>query len=311
MKKIFKKIKDNYAGFKWYNWIIYLIIIALLLLVSLVFPIITLIFIVIVVLYGLFQISNTFKFLNSVNANGIIGGNRGSGKGVLLQIIAKSEKSYFSNVPMGYGYNHLIPLEYFQSIGDNTIIDAINGTIKIVKKVEKFEGIKVLFDDTTVYLPNFMDHDLKRTYPSLPLVLAVNRHLYNAPMIISSQTFHRPYKIARELQTDFFVKALKTRGWGWFWSSIPILRKWVKVKYRYYDTEEAALANVLPFKAIGGFNEMTKQVYLTAGQSTKEVFEATNGIIYESNAWIKKKNVKYDTRHFHKVFYGVKAPKKP
>lgn len=302
-----KKIKESYKGFKWYNWIIY-ILINLIFLISWVFPIVPIVFIFIVLIYALFQYFNTKKFNDSTSANGIIAGNRGAGKGVLLQIKAKSLKKYFSNIDMGYGYEYILLKDYIQSIGDNTIIDAINGSIKIVDKVHKFEKVPVLFDDTTVYIPNFMDSELKKKYPSLPLTLAINRHLYDSYMIITSQTFNRPYKIARELQTDYFIKALKTSGWGWLWSSIPILRLFVKVKYRYYETEESAQNNVLPFKAVGGVNELMKPVYLTSGQSTKEVFEATHGVIYESNAWIKKKNIKYDTRAFHKVFYGVPAP---
>lgn len=69
-----------------------------------------------------------------------------------------------------------------------------------------------------------MDNQLKKFYPSLSALLPINRHLYDAHMIITTQDINRPYKLLRELQTDFAIKAIKSHGFGWLWNAIPLLR---------------------------------------------------------------------------------------
>lgn len=299
--------KEKYSNFRWYNWLIYITII-IFFIVSFIFPLIPIIILLIVGFVYLVAFLNTSKFLKNSSGNGIIYGGRGRGKGLLTQIKAKHLKKYYSNVPMGYDFLEFEPKEYFNSIAPNTNINAIDNDINIVKKLEKFEAIPILFDDTAVYAPNFMDSTLKKVYPSMPLMLAINRHLYNHYMIITVQDRERPYKILKELQSDFSMKALKTSGFGLFWRSIPILRNYVRVKYRYYEEVKSAEAGVLPFKAKNVTGEALKHGYLTAGQATKEQFEAMHGLVYHGSAWIKKSNLKYDTRYFHQVFFNEKAP---
>lgn len=260
------------------------------------------------IVFILIMVLNNNRFRADTNGNGIIYGGRGKGKGLLLQKKINSYKKVFSNVPFGDNTEIINIKEYIQSIGNNTIMDAIEGTIEQVKKIEKFEGVNVFWDDLTVYAPNFMDRELKLAYPSLPLTLAINRHLYNSFMIITTQDRERPYKLLRELQTDFSVKALGTTGWGSIWSSLPLLRHFVVVKYRYYEEVRASEAGVLPFDAKGLTNRAVKHAWISAGQATKEQFEATHGKVYHGRAWIRKSEIKYDTRYFHELFFGVKSP---
>lgn len=302
-----KSYINSFKGFKWYNWLIYCFIIAFLLWLIFLWWGNFLIFLGGILIAFLYFTFHRSQFLKLTVGNGIIYGGRGKGKGLLLQCKANSFKKVFSNVPFG---SHCIEFnlkEYCESIGDNTIFNAINNTIKVVNKVEKFEGINIIFDDVTIYAPNFEDNQLKKQYPQLPLVLAINRHLYDHYMIISVQDRERPYKILRELQTDFSIKALGSYGWGWFWRSIPILRFYCLTKYRYYEEVKSAENGLLPFKAVGAVNEVAKTAYLTSGQATKEVFKAQNGIIKEGLVLQRKSKLKYDTRYFHKVFYGKTA----
>lgn len=305
----------SFKGFKWWNWVIYSIssfIILFIALIPIIYSLSWLFYFLYFLLFlgfAIYGLLTNSRFLRDSSGNGIVYGGRGKGKGLLLQKKANSQIEYFSNVPMGgkrYDFNLK---EYSQSIGANTIINAIEGTIIKVKKLHKFEGINILFDDTTVYAPNFEDTLLKRLYPSLPLTLAVNRHLYGHYMLITVQDRERPYKIIKELQTDFSIKAIDSRGWGFFWKSIPILRSFYSVKYRFYEEVKASQEGVLPFGAKGLLNEGLKHGYLTSGQATKESFEAQYGRVYNGRVWGRKSMLSYDTRYFHDVFFGYPASK--
>ena len=127
-------------------------------------------------------------------------------------------------------------------------------------------------------------------------------------MIITVQDIDRPYKLLRELQTDFAVEAIRSSGWGYIWSAIPILNMISTTKYIYYEKTKSASAGLLPFNAKAVINETLKHGFLTGGQATKEQYEATNGKISYGRIWQLKKNIKYDTRYFHRVLYGKKSP---
>lgn len=267
-----------------------------------------LIYLILFLFISIYIVGLNNRFLRDSSGNGIIYGGRGKGKGLLMQKKANYLKQYFSNVPMGNNWLDFNFKEYIGSLGNNTIEKIINGEIDVVKKLDKFEGIPILFDDTNLYAPNFEDKLLKGIYPQMPLVLAVNRHLYAHYMIIAVQDPDRPYKVLRELQTDFSMKALGEHGFGKIWSSIPFLRNFVTVKYRFYEEIRARDEGVLPFKAVGVVNEGLKHGFLTAGQSTKEAHVAKYGKVYHGRVFMSKNRLYYDTRYFHKLFFGKKAP---
>lgn len=310
IKRIWKNWLKKFENYTKINYIIY--IFCSIFLIWLLFNMSKLTYILVIM--GLIVISLYIKYKNNqflkyCEGNGIIFGGRGNGKGILLQKKINTEKKAYTNVPYGKNTELINIKEYLQSIGDNTIVDTINGTIKVCKKNEKLEGINVYWDDITIYAPNFMDNELKKIYPSAPLTLAINRHLYNAYMIIAVQSRERPWKIIRELQTDFSIKALKTIGFGKIWNSIPILRNYVMVKYRYYAEVNSADKGILPFKAKTMITEVSKGVYLTSGQAQKEVFNSENGLIFNGFIFMKKSQLYYDTRYFHELFFGKKAHK--
>lgn len=198
--------------------------------------------------------------------------------------------------------------EYFNSIKPLDIESFIKGDITAIPKLEKFEGRNVYIDDINVYMPNWADSLLKNKYPSMPPMLAINRHLYNAYCVITTQDRERPYKILKELQSDFSIKAKKTYGYGWLWKACPFVHPFAFTSYTWHELPKSS--DMQPFKAVGAINEVGKHAYLTSGQATKEVYEATNGKIENGFVLQLKKNVSYDTRYFHKVVYGVKAPSK-
>lgn len=307
-----KKLK--YFGLKILNYYKYIpnIIRHLLIVISAVlcvaFPIIIPILLLVVLLLVLYAYMKNRQFVNQASGNGIIYGGRGKGKGLLLNYrIYKDKTKPFCNV--AYGNSELLtePAEYLNSIEPLKVEDFINGTIKHIPKIEKYEKRNIYLDDVNVYMPNWVDSMLKKKYDSMPPMLAINRHLYDAFMIITTQDRERPYKLLKELQSDFSIKAIKTLGFGHLWNCLPILNHFVYTKYIYHELPKAV--DMLPFQAMGVTNELLKTGYLTSGQATKEVYEATNGIIKYGFVLQRKKIINYDTRYFHQVVFGKKAPK--
>lgn len=290
--------------------VIYFVILGLLLIFSLLYPVILVVLGGGLLLFGIYVFFNNKKFEAQAVGNGIIFGGRGKGKGLLLnkRINTDKNKKHFCNVPYNDKTELIDVKEYIDSIIPNTTANFINGNVQVVKKVEKFEKVNIYWDDVGVYAPNFMDSDLKKFYPSLSALLPINRHLYDAYMIITTQDITRPYKLLRELQTDFAIKAIKSYGFGWFWSAIPLLRFFSTTKYIYYENNISALNGLLPFQAKGVVNETLKHGLLTAGQATKEVYEAQHGNIRYGRIFQLKKNINYDTRFFHEVVFNEKSP---
>lgn len=308
MKKIYLLIKQKIKNLRTYEVIRYIITISII--ISMLFsPIAFIIFIVLWLLIHAIIFFMNLKANKDISGNGIVFGGRGKGKGLILQFKMLREKKAFCNVPYGKNVSTDFTVkEYFESVLPNTMENILNDNILPVKKIEKFEGINLYLDDITVLTPNFLDNEIKRKYPSAPVTLAVNRHLYNHFCMITVQDPERPVKFLKELQTDFSVKALRTIGWGFLWNCLPIFHKYVVVKYRYYEEVKARDNGVLPFKAKGLANASVKHAYLTSGQATKEQFIAENGKVYHSYLFINKKKISYDTRHFHEKFYKYKSP---
>lgn len=270
-------------------------------------PISFALFSVFILFVGLYSFIKNKQFESQAVGNGIIFGGRGKGKGLLLnkRINTDRNKVHFTNIPYNKYSIEINVKDYIDSILPNTTNHFIDDDVVIVDKKNIYEGINVYWDDVGVYAPNFMDNELKKLYPSLSALLPINRHLYNAHMIITVQDINRPYKILRELQTDFAIKAIKSNGWGYIWQAIPILSLFSTTKYIYYENTKSAVNGLLPFNAKAIINETLKHGLLTSGQATKEVYQAENGVIKYGRIIQLKKNINYDTRHFHKVVYGM------
>ncbi len=306
MKRYFKYIKKLH----WLQIVIHFSILMLLIIGIALKPIIIAflsIFILLMMVYA-FIVNNKFK--KQAIGNGIIYGNRGSGKGLLLnkRINSDKNKKHFTNIPYNKHSEIINIKDYIDSIAPLTTKDFINNKVNIIEKKEQYEGINIYWDDVGVYAPNYMDSELKKYYPSLSALLPINRHLYNAHMIITTQDIQRPYKILRELQTDFAIKAINSNGWSFLWNAVPFLALISTTKYIYYENINSAVAGKLPYNAKSVMNEALKHGYLTSGQATKESYQAENGVIKYGRILQLKTNINYDTRYFHKVVYGKKAP---
>lgn len=248
------------------------------------------------------------RFYKDIKANTIVYGGRGSGKGLLFQKAIASEKKAFSNIPYGDNVEIVSPKEYFGSITPNTAQQFLEDKVTVIDKNKGWEGVPYYADDSTIFFPNYLDSILKKNYPNISLFLPIQRHLLNSYSVFNAQDINRIYIHVRELQLDGYLKALNTKGKGFVWNRMPVLRRYMRVKYRFYENVESAVGGLLPFEKLGILTKGVSPLYLTAGEATKEQYEAKNGKIRENIVWINKKIIKYDTRYYHNVFYGEKAP---
>lgn len=317
MKKFINKLKkflvNYYNGIKKMDFnqkVIFFTIIFIYIFLLIKYTVITIVasIIIAIIVFAYVEAHNK-RFVRECSGNGIIAGGRGKGKGLLLNKRINADKEHFCNVPYNEKTIVINIKEYIDSIAPNTTDNFITSSVEVVKKIDKFEGRNIYWDDVAVYAPNYMDSKLKKHYPSLSALLPINRHLYNAFMIITIQDFNRPYKILRELQIDFGIKAIKTVGSydSKLWNAIPILRHFIYTKYIYYENVDSAQKGLLPFNAKSLINETLKHGFLTAGQATKEEYEAVNGKIRYGFIMQRKSVVRYDTRFFHKVVFGETA----
>lgn len=223
---------------------------------------------------------------------------------------------YLSNVDFGYGCR-VIDLEelklYDLKTGKMlTYSDIIDGSYKNMtfKKNELFEGLDLYISDAQLGLPNTEHNLLDKYYPWLAPFIALAGQLYNMNVHVNTQEYNRLWIKIRG-QQDIYIRALKTFPMNKSFSQrihkkIPIINNYLFVRVRYYQEQQAAEQNLLPFSAFAAVNEMTKHLYLSAGQATKEQYEAMHGVI--KNKWIvvKIKDLKYDSRIFHEYIFGYK-----
>ncbi len=143
--------------------------------------------------------------------NVMVFGKKGSGKDVLFaHVIALRGEKHYSNIPYD-GNTDVIELCEINA-GDNTFEDCINGDI------EKFdprfdENCDIYVSDVGIYFPNTLNDKLDKLYPSMPVFMALSRHLYNNNVHTNCQALGRPWKKIRE-QADSYIQVLRTRNRG-------------------------------------------------------------------------------------------------
>lgn len=224
-------------------------------------------------------IVSVFKY-----ANVLVFGKKRKGKDLLFQAVIKQRNDdYFSTITYGY-HHHEITLDDI-NLDPNTYRDLIDNTItKLPFKLER-ENKDVYISDGGQYLPSQYHNILEKKYPGIPLYMGLSGHLYDSNVHINyNGAYTRLWDKCREQADDYF-RALITVKVG------PLIFS----KYRYYSEEQAAKANVLPLKK----PFLKDKEYRTA----KKEFDAQYGLIKEM--WICQRisKIKYDTRHFKKVFF--------
>lgn len=219
---------------------------------------------------------NTFK-----DNNVIVFGKKGTGKDLLFQMVinGRNDLHYSNNV------YHKKTVDI--NIGDitvapNTWENIING--EYIKISPIFEEKKDFYiSDAGIYLPSQYDNLLNKKYPSLPIMYAIVRHLYNSNIHINTQALNRIWLKLRE-QADHYVKCVKSfKFLGLMFSKVI-----------YYSDYESANKNVLP---------MDSRILNKYNKALIEQHEALYGVIKSMWYCQRIKKLTYDSRHFKNKFF--------
>ena len=278
--------------------------------------------ILIIFLFIAFMLSRSSHFLKKKSTNLFIFGPKGSGKDLIMQksiylkydthtlikyLLNRNRKTPLANDDYGYGTKFIEPKEVF-NLYPNTYANLIESEIVLIEKKDDFEGRDYYLTDSAIYFPSQEDSKLNKEYPSFPLFYATSRHLYDMNIIVNTQVNSRLWKKLREQVQDGYIEAITNYGWSPLMESIPIIRNYVFIQCRYYSKLESAELGLLPFKKIAIINKMTDQtIYMTTAGATEEQYKAQNGIIRDMTIILNKRHIKYDTRVFHKKFFGYKS----
>jgi hypothetical protein len=213
--------------------------------------------------------------------NMVVFGKKGSGKDMLFQqVINKRNKFHYANIP--YGKNTLPILMNDISLYPNTYEHMINGKITKVDPNLK-ERYDIYISDAGVMLPSQYDWLLHKKYPSLPLLYALQRHLYASNMHVNVQSLGRIWKPIREL-ADGYIQCERVLWIGPFYIQF----------ITYYDRYESAERSLLPMKRrlVNGTSDAIADQYI-----------ATNGTIKPMYIMGTKNRIHYNTRYFKDVFF--------
>jgi hypothetical protein len=281
----------------------------------------SLVLVSVIVLFIVIYFSLSSHFLKKKSNNLFIFGPKGYGKDIIMQksielkynikglkwILNRNRKPALANDDYGFRTKVVEPKEVF-NLYPNTYKNFIESKIAIIKKNHDFEGRDYYLTDATVYFPSQEDSALNKKYPSFPLFYALSRHIYDMNIIVNTQVGGRLWKKLREQVQDGYIEALGTKGWSKFWQTLPILRRFCFVRFRFYSKLESAENGLLPFKKLAIANQASdRTIYTTSAGATKEQYEASNGTIKEYTIAVNKKHIKYDTRVFHEKLFGYKA----
>lgn len=251
--------------------------------------IITLAIIMLVILYKHFTTKSRIKKAFT-EGSVMVSGRKRYGKDILFQTMINCRKEpYFANINYGGQYTHIDMKELL--LGENTYNNFIYGKVATCEKNDKLEGHDIYISDGGIYLPSQADSVLHKAYPSLPITYALSGHLYNNGIHVNTQRLDRVWKALRE-QADYFVLMRKRC------LKLPFFIVLFTTEYTKYDS---ALQELSPMKSTL-FNKYSK--------AEKDLYKAQHGFIKDGLIIVRKSSLRYDTRAFHEVIYGAKAPRK-
>lgn len=222
---------------------------------------------------------NNFK-----SCNVGVEGKKGRGKGLLFQwVINHRKETYYSNVSYSKkGDKRFKEIKSLKEVScePNYYENIVNDNI--VKTPHKFiESKDIYIDDIGVFLPSYMDSTLYKKFPSMPILYALSRHLYNSNIHFNTQNIERGWKALRE-QADFYVSVKGTlKLFGFIFIT----------KMVTYEKYESCKQHLLPLKS-RFLNKFSK--------AQKDLYDAKNGVIKKGFIINFKWDLHYDTRIFEK-----------
>lgn len=241
-----------------------------------VFAIIAIIFLVRAWLFGRYLVKNFRR------CNVVVDGKKGKGKDLLFQyVIDKRKAPYYSNIDYGGAYTPIKMKDV--SVSPNTYQNFLEDRVEVVKR-QFVERKDIYLSDGGIYMPSFMDSQLYKLYPSLPLYYPLSRHSAEHNIHVNVQNLPRLWKALRE-QADFFVH-VKTN------IKLPFF---IFVKCNAYDNIDSAMRTLEPIRG---------RLLNKYSKAEVDLFHAEHGEIRGGWIILRKSRIKYDTRALEKVLYG-------
>lgn len=223
------------------------------------------------------------------NENVIVFGLKGSGKDLCFnKVINARDTNCYANIPYNKDLCVKKSIEDF-SVSPNTFIDVLNDDVQIIKKINK-ENCDMYVSDGGIHLPSQYSNLLCKKYPGLPTYYALNRHLTNSNFHINTQYLGRIWDKLRE-HAGYYIKACHTVN----------LFGFLITQFIVYNKYDSAMAQLEPYDATGLITH-------SESRANKEDFKAKHGDINKYYIIQHKSKVYYDSRYFHKVFYGYNSP---
>lgn len=221
--------------------------------------------------------------------NVIVFGKKGKGKDCCYnKVIDARDKPCYSNIQFNKKLCTIMPIKKL-SVEPNTYIDLLEGNVKQINKDLK-EDTDYYISDGGILLPSQYSNNLCKMYPSLPIFYALSRHLTNSNIHINTQYLARVWDKLRE-QADRFIRADGTKNVFGF----------LITKFTYYEKYDTALSGIEPYKSTGLFKS-------SESRAEEEKHLADYGEIKTGYIIQHKSKIHYDSRYYHKVFYGRVSP---
>lgn len=235
------------------------------------------------------QHRNFHKVVKMFEYEGVsVYGKRGRGKDLLTaNVVVERDLPYVSNIPYTKDEKNFIKFDpEYMSLGGNTFHGFARGEI-IQYDYPLPDKADFYISDVGVHYPAQYNDVLNRLYPSVPMFLALCRHLGDCAVHFNSQSLSRPWDKLRE-QNECYVycKSCKVLFGKFVFQSIIV-----------YDRYQSALDKVSPLnlktpllgKKVKNDIAMTKAKYL-----------ASYGNIKPMRLFYKNKSC-YDSRRFKTI----------
>lgn len=223
-------------------------------------------------------------------------GMRGRGKDLLIAnvISRRKEMPYVSNIDYGGQFNKY---EYDK-------LDVCNGYDNfIMGNVNKYvypypDETDVYLSDAGIYYPSQYCNELNKKYPSVPVFMAISRHVGKCNFHFNAQNLNRVWDKIRE-QSDTYILCRRCI----YIPFVNIVLQWVTVYDRYQSAVDRQKPLLLPIPFFA--TKQTKQQAKIALAN----YEATHGVI-KNGFLLYKNNSKYDTRCFKEMLANGREVKK-
>lgn len=227
------------------------------------------------------------------DGNVAVCGLRGRGKDMLISnVVVRRKKPYISNIDYGADFS---PLELDKlNVGGNTYRNFISGSVEPYRYPYK-DGTDVYISDVGVYFPAQYCNELNRDYKSLPIFMALSRHVGACNVHFNVQNLNRAWDKLRE-QCDCYIIVNRC----YVIKFLGLVLQQVTVYDNYQSAVERREPLVLPSVPIFALH---RRQLLMQREIAVQQFKASHGNI--KRGWLIYRNKSsYDTRFFKKMLGG-------